>query len=91
MINFARLTGDIHVLSAVDLKLLALAHTLEVAAYGSSHLRERPVQVWRVQEGRRGRIKAKGPEEGRCVTQGRAAGKVAGPLQMRKRDWLPHL
>lgn len=45
VLNFARLTGDIHVLSAVDLKLLALAHTLEVAEHGSSHLRERPVQV----------------------------------------------
>ncbi|GIL95464.1 hypothetical protein Vretimale_1488, partial [Volvox reticuliferus] len=43
--RFARETGDIHSLSAVDLKLLALAHTLEVAVHGTSHLREHPVQV----------------------------------------------
>ncbi|GIL43838.1 hypothetical protein Vafri_1437 [Volvox africanus] len=43
--RFARETGDIHSLSAVDLKLLALAHTLEVAVHGTLHLREHPVQV----------------------------------------------
>ncbi|GFR39822.1 hypothetical protein Agub_g315 [Astrephomene gubernaculifera] len=43
--RFARETGDIHSLSAVDLKLLALAHTLEIAAHGSANLREHPVQV----------------------------------------------
>ncbi|KAG2501826.1 hypothetical protein HYH03_000325 [Edaphochlamys debaryana] len=43
--RFARETGDIHSLSTVDLKLLALAHHLEVAAHGSGHLREHPVQV----------------------------------------------
>ncbi|KAF6254528.1 hypothetical protein COO60DRAFT_1627844 [Scenedesmus sp. NREL 46B-D3] len=35
--RFARETGDIAVLSSVDLKLLALAHTLEVAAHGTDH------------------------------------------------------
>ncbi|KXZ44204.1 hypothetical protein GPECTOR_71g565 [Gonium pectorale] len=43
--RFARETGDIHSLSAVDLKLLALTHTLELVAHGSAHLREHPVQV----------------------------------------------
>lgn len=43
--RFARETGDIHSLSAVDLKLLALAHTLEVAAHGTENIREHPVQV----------------------------------------------
>jgi hypothetical protein len=43
--RFARETGDIHSLSTVDVKLVALAHTLEVAAYGDKHLREHPVQV----------------------------------------------
>ncbi len=43
--RFARETGDIHSLSAVDLKLLALAHTLEVAANGTENIREHPVQV----------------------------------------------
>jgi PIN domain of ribonuclease len=37
--RFARATGDLHSLSAVDVKLLALAYTLEAATYGSSHLR----------------------------------------------------
>ena len=40
--NFARATGDLHALSAVDTRLLALAHTIEVSYYGSSHLREKP-------------------------------------------------
>ena len=40
--RFARETGDIHALSTVDVKLLALAHTLEVAAHGGGHLKERP-------------------------------------------------
>lgn len=42
---FARETGDIHALSSADIKLLALAHSLEVAAHGNGHLRERPEQV----------------------------------------------
>lgn len=45
MQRFARETGDIHSLSTVDVKLLALAHSLEVAANGQANLREHPVQV----------------------------------------------
>ena len=37
--RFALATGDMHSLSAVDIRLLALAYTLEAATYGSSHLR----------------------------------------------------
>ena len=40
--RFARATGDLHSLSAVDLRLMALARTLEVAAHGDGHLRELP-------------------------------------------------
>ena len=40
--RFARATGDLHSLSAVDIKLVALAYTLEVAAYGADHLRVLP-------------------------------------------------
>jgi len=43
--RFARETGDVHALSTVDLKVIALAHTLEVAAHGSGHLREHPVKA----------------------------------------------
>lgn len=39
MTRFARATGDMHSLSAVDVKLVALAYTLEAAAYGTTHLR----------------------------------------------------
>lgn len=42
---FARETGDLHALSRTDLKLLALAYSLEVAAHGDAHLRKHPVQV----------------------------------------------
>jgi RNA-binding protein NOB1 len=42
VVDFARATGDLHALSAVDTRLLALAHSLEVSYYGSSHLREKP-------------------------------------------------
>ena len=45
MLRFARETGDLHALSSADVKLLALAHTLEVATHGSAHLREHPIQV----------------------------------------------
>lgn len=38
MTRFARETGDIAALSTTDIKLLALAHTLEVAAHGTAHL-----------------------------------------------------
>lgn len=40
--RFARVSGDLHSLSAVDIRLIALAWTLEVAAYGSAHLRVLP-------------------------------------------------
>ena len=40
--SFARATGDLHALSAVDTRLLALTHSIEVSYYGSSHLRDRP-------------------------------------------------
>jgi rRNA maturation endonuclease Nob1 len=43
--RFARETGDIAALSSVDIKLLALAHTLEVAAHGTEHLASHASQV----------------------------------------------
>ena len=45
VLRFSRLTGDIQALSSADVKLLALAHTLEVVAHGDRHLRLQPVQV----------------------------------------------
>ncbi|KAK9832410.1 hypothetical protein WJX74_009056 [Apatococcus lobatus] len=42
--RFARATGDLQSLSDVDLKVLALAHTLEHEAVGSAHLRTLPAQ-----------------------------------------------
>lgn len=36
---FARDVGELQSLSGVDLKLIALAHTLEKAAHGNTHLR----------------------------------------------------
>ncbi|KAL4854488.1 RNA-binding protein NOB1 [Chlorella vulgaris] len=42
LVRFARATGDIHALSAADVRLIALAHGLEVAAHGSGHLRDLP-------------------------------------------------
>ena len=42
MTRFARATGDMHSLSTVDIRLIALTHTLETAAYGGGHLRELP-------------------------------------------------
>jgi rRNA maturation endonuclease Nob1 len=42
VVRFARATGDIHALSAADVRLIALAHGLEVAAHGSGHLRDLP-------------------------------------------------
>ena len=36
---FARDVGELQSLSGVDLKLIALAHTLEEAAHGDMHLR----------------------------------------------------
>ncbi|EFN52880.1 hypothetical protein CHLNCDRAFT_138388 [Chlorella variabilis] len=40
--KFARATGDIHALSTADIRLIALAHGLEVAAHGSGHLHDLP-------------------------------------------------
>jgi hypothetical protein len=45
--KFARATGDIAALSATDVRLMALAHTLEVAAHGAAHLLAHPNQVRR--------------------------------------------
>ena len=42
--RFARATGDLQSLSGVDLKVLALCHTLETEAVGSAHLRLLPAQ-----------------------------------------------
>jgi RNA-binding protein NOB1 len=42
VVAFARSTGDLHALSAVDMGLIALARSIEVEYYGSSHLRTRP-------------------------------------------------
>jgi RNA-binding protein NOB1 len=42
VVKFARATGDMHALSAVDTRLLALARTLEASYYGDAHLRELP-------------------------------------------------
>ncbi|BDA44182.1 probable RNA-binding protein NOB1 [Coccomyxa sp. Obi] len=39
---FARDSGELHSLSTVDIKLIALAHTLEVAAHGHANLRSAP-------------------------------------------------
>lgn len=44
--RFARATGDVAALSTVDIRLLALAHTLEVSAHGGDHLATHPNQVW---------------------------------------------
>lgn len=43
--RFARETGDVSTLSANDVKLLALAHTLEVTAHGAAHLAAHAAQV----------------------------------------------
>jgi len=42
VVQFARATGDLQALSEVDLKLIALAYTLETQAHGTSHLRSKP-------------------------------------------------
>ena len=42
MLRFARATGDLHSLSTADIRLIALAHTLEVARHGSAALRALP-------------------------------------------------
>jgi RNA-binding protein NOB1 len=42
VVQFARATGDLQALSEVDLKLIALAYTLETQAHGTLHLRSKP-------------------------------------------------
>ena len=42
MTRFARATGELHSLSAVDLKVIALAYELELAAHGNARLRSTP-------------------------------------------------
>lgn len=42
MLRFARATGDLHSLSSADIRLIALAHTLEVARHGDVALRALP-------------------------------------------------
>ncbi|XP_068639645.1 RNA-binding NOB1-like protein [Aristolochia californica] len=42
VVNFARATGDLQTLSDVDLKLIALAYTLESQCHGTKHLRDNP-------------------------------------------------
>lgn len=41
--RFSRATGDLHSLSATDVKLLALVYTLEAQKYGTDHLRKQPL------------------------------------------------
>ncbi|KAI4326974.1 hypothetical protein L6164_019483 [Bauhinia variegata] len=45
VIKFARATGDLQTLSDVDLKLIALAYTLEAQIHGTKHLRDCPPPV----------------------------------------------
>ncbi|XP_049399333.1 RNA-binding NOB1-like protein [Solanum stenotomum] len=45
VISFARATGDLHTLSDVDLKLIALTHTLEAQFHGTQHLRDCPPPI----------------------------------------------
>lgn len=42
VVKFARETGDLQTLSDVDLKLIALAYTLESQIHGTGHLRDSP-------------------------------------------------
>ena len=64
--RFARATGDLHSLSAVDTKLVALAYTLEAATYGTSHLRVRACCT------------ASGPQTRCAGTQHKVAPKTVG-------------
>ncbi|KAK9111171.1 hypothetical protein Scep_018690 [Stephania cephalantha] len=45
VVNFARATGDLQTLSDVDLKLIALAYTLEAQIHGVNHLRDTPPPI----------------------------------------------
>ena len=42
VLRFARATGDLHSLSSADIKLIALAHTLELLRHGDSALHALP-------------------------------------------------
>eukprot|EP00850_Spirogloea_muscicola_P000067 SM000001S04469 [mRNA] locus=s1:337134:338969:- [translate_table: standard] len=42
VVTFARATGDLDVLSRTDVRLIALARTLEAEAHGTAHLRAAP-------------------------------------------------
>ena len=42
VINFAKATGDLQMLSDVDLKLIALTHMLEGQIHGTQHIRDSP-------------------------------------------------
>ena len=42
VLRFARATGDLHSLSTADIRLIALAHTLEVARHGDAALKQLP-------------------------------------------------
>ena len=42
VLRFARATGDLHSLSTADIRLIALAHTLEVARHGNAALKQLP-------------------------------------------------
>ncbi|KAJ4885316.1 Nin one binding (NOB1) Zn-ribbon like [Raphanus sativus] len=50
VIKFAKATGDMHTLSDVDLKLIALTYTLEAEVHGTKNLRDvpPPIQTVRV-------------------------------------------
>lgn len=52
VLQFAKATGDLQSLSEVDMKLIALAYTLEAQVHGVSHLRTQPppLQVIPVQK-----------------------------------------
>ncbi|XP_052210673.1 RNA-binding NOB1-like protein [Diospyros lotus] len=45
VVSFARATGDLQTLSDVDLKLIALTHTLEAQIHGTKHLRDSPPPI----------------------------------------------
>ena len=45
VVKFARATGDLQTLSDVDIKLIAMTHTLEAQRHGTEHLRECPPPV----------------------------------------------
>ncbi|KAG1662767.1 hypothetical protein FOA52_006793 [Chlamydomonas sp. UWO 241] len=77
VLRFARETGDIHALSSVDMRLLALAHMLEVAVHGRDHLREHPVQPT---------VKGKGANRRRQLP---GWGKVDNPADWKEVDEAP--